>query len=276
MPKTDYMQIMRQARQAVTYEHPNTGSFLVGSDTGNQNDGIPVWGADQDSDSSTESYSGLDAANESTNDAAFGGQRGQDQGIYGSTTSSDSVFNGSGYDSGTVGAGYGVYDTPDPITEYNPIRPTNISVQTTKTRTTLLDKFNKRTSGRSLPQGKNAKAATAVKQLEKVLTLAEVSRFRPIIIDFLYHSTDYIDNAISAITKGHKEVEIWSSLEMVEIEMIVDMFTQMGTKSATAAKAVRTVAAYSTRLQVAVILIPRVYQTIVYTLTNGIDLRSAQ
>lgn len=136
-------------------------------------------------------------------------------------------------------------------------------------RVSYIDEVLQKTSTKA-PKSTIQKTITTVR---KVLTIAEVTKNRKDLVDLIIWSSDNLDNGISAITKGHRQVEIWSDLSYVDAEILADSFLQAGQKSEKAAAMVRKVMDIQKRIKVGVILAPRIYKSIIYTVLTGIDLR---
>lgn len=82
-----------------------------------------------------------------------------------------------------------------------------------------------------------------------------------------------MDVAISAVTKGHRDVVIWSSIEQKDAYIVVDMLQQEAQHSLKAAAAVEYIMRMRLRIKAGQILLPRVAATLVYIFTTGVSIR---
>lgn len=265
---------------------PGTGPGVIEIDDasfndGNENSGSDLYGTNESYDepaSITSPSSGrslqtsyYDLGNEQ---GAVGVQQDEDGGIYGEYSSSNGI-------------------TPDSGIRDIPIRNVNtgaypiISSVSGPTRTVKKKRVNTidkllGVAGNKLPRSKTTKktnAAPAQQSTQKVmrrfLTLIEVNDYRRGLINIVMWSSDHLDDGLTAITKGHRQVNIWSSMEWSDAEIIVDAFLEAGQKSEYWASAVRQVVEYSKKAQLLAIVTPKLYFTIMYLVTTGIDLRLA-
>jgi hypothetical protein len=101
----------------------------------------------------------------------------------------------------------------------------------------------------------------------------EAAKLKPKIIEFVTWTSDHLDEALTAITKGHEEIIIWSNLDETEIEIIADFLISRGKKSEQAAILVRNMAVFIERVQLSLIVIPRMYLTAKILFEKGISLK---
>lgn len=264
--KKDYLEHARSAAIERYRRLDGLETDNPSSNEGNANAGADVWPADAGHDSAIESAVG------SSGQAEFGSQGNfrpdqsdvglwepADPGEYGEGSSGDGTdgVNGEYYiPIRTVGA-----DSSQRV-ELRSL-PTR---RTVKRRSTIVDKVASTVSS-VIPT--TSKQKTVV---QKLLTVGEITHNRPILIKMLLWSSRHMDDGISAITRGHREVEIWSNIEYADAEILVDAFQEAGQKSLWVAERARQIVVLQSKLQAGVILVPRVYRTIVYMFTTGISI----
>lgn len=107
----------------------------------------------------------------------------------------------------------------------------------------------------------------------KKLNDTEAIKIRPKLIEFFKWSSDHLDEFIQATTKGHQSVEIWSTLEEEEIEILVDFLIQRGKTNPETAQLVRNMSVLMDRIKLAVIIVPRMYQTALTYINRGISIK---
>ena len=265
MTKEDFLKYARtssaNSRSAYQSERPEINYTSI--DVGDETTRYDVQRADEGYDGSIRESGGESEELRYTGSGAFRGEQRSDRTVQFSDGSGD----------GTVDE-YGGYDlpirniSPDTSQPYQSVQSGTTRV--TKKRTTLFDKAGKM-FGNKLPE--KAKKQVVTTTIRKLLTIAEVSKNREKLIHLLLVSSEHMDHGISAITKGHREVEIWSSLERVDCEILVDAYLSAGQKSERIAGMVRKTIEYSEKAQLGIILVPRVYRSIVYMITTGLDIR---
>ena len=234
---------------------------------GTSSTGSDVWGAVSSYDGSIESEYGSSQTEQSTDfgvaerEQSFNGSQSADYQRYSGgepewDTSGDGAFDSSGsIDIPIRNVGGDSYDIAE-----------SVPTRTTK-RVSPVDKVFGNIFGRQKapPQPK------AISVTRKLLTLAEVAKYRPGLIKLIMFSSDHMDDGISAITKGHRPVVIWSNIELPDAEILADSFLDAGQKSAYVAEKVRWVIEWEKKVQAGIILAPRVYKTIVYTVVTGLS-----
>jgi hypothetical protein len=114
---------------------------------------------------------------------------------------------------------------------------------------------------------------TQSKNGTRLLTSAKATQQRDVLCQFFLDCTDNMDVAISAVTKGHRDVVIWSSIEQKDAYIVVDMLQQEAQHSLKAAAAVEYIMRMRLRIKAGQILLPRVAATLVYIFTTGVSIR---
>lgn len=121
-------------------------------------------------------------------------------------------------------------------------------------------------SGNTLPKNK-------VLVVEKKLTDAEKLGYKEKLVEFFLWTSDHMDEAITATTRGHKPVEIWSSISKDEAELLADYMLNRAKSDPKMAKVVRQIVTFMDKIRVAVIILPRMYATAMYYLQEGFSIR---
>lgn len=176
-------------------------------------------------------------------------------------------FDGSGYDSPNVDGGYDLPIRNYSSVDYQPYQPVQQSGK--RTRVSFLDGLLKKGTDRQ----KSLPAQKAITATRRFITLAEVAKYKPGMIRLIMFSSDHMDDGITAITKGHQPVSIWSTIETPDAEILADAFLEAGQKSAAIAEKVRWVMEWEKKVKVGIILAPRIYRSIVYTVITGISVQ---
>jgi hypothetical protein len=113
------------------------------------------------------------------------------------------------------------------------------------------------------------RAASTGRKLSDV----EAARLRPKIIEYLLWQTEHMDQLLIAITAGHEPVEIWSTIDKTDCEIIAEFMVIRGRQDARAAQAVRYLSVFIDRLKLGMIILPRMYQTAILMFTRGMSLK---
>ena len=116
---------------------------------------------------------------------------------------------------------------------------------------------------------KTERAASSGRKLSDV----EAARLRPKLIEYLLWQTEHMDQLLIAITSGHQPVEIWSTMDKTDCEIIAEFMIVRGRQDAKAAQAVRYLSVFIDRLRLGMIILPRMYQTAILMFTRGISIR---
>jgi hypothetical protein len=106
----------------------------------------------------------------------------------------------------------------------------------------------------------------------KRLSDVEAARVRPKLIEYLLWQTEHMDQLIIATTKGHQPVEIWSTIDKTDAEIIADFMIARGRQDVRAAQAVRYLSVFIDRLKLGLIILPRAYQTVMTYFARGIGI----
>jgi hypothetical protein len=266
--KKDFLEYARQ-RAVATGEFGDSTPDYSPDTGGTESIGGSVLTADVSYDAPVEESISDAATIQRADEPDYGSEQGETRRDIGSDFSSD----GSTDSASTIDYPIRNYnpgsDYTYPTAARSPIRAV------TKRRTSFADRALDFVAGKTQSREQKIKAATAagVKVARKFLTIAEVSGNRGSLIKLVLWSSENLDAGISAITKGHAEVEIWSNIEYADAEILVDAALEMGQKSEKWATAVRQVIDYQKKIKVGVILAPRIYRSIVYTIVTGVDLR---
>ena len=108
----------------------------------------------------------------------------------------------------------------------------------------------------------------------KRLTDTEIIKLRPKMVEFLLWQSEHMDQFIIATTKGHDPaIEIWSNLTRDEAEILADYFISRGRLDSRAATFVRTASTIIDRLRLGVIILPRLYQTLLVYGDKGFSIK---
>lgn len=113
---------------------------------------------------------------------------------------------------------------------------------------------------------------TAKKTDGRRLTDAEVIKMRPKLIDYIIWQSEHLDDFISATTRGHLPVEIWSDLDKDDAEIIADFFISQGRVNDRAAVAVRYAATMMDKIKLGIIIGPRMYRTMITYIERGFSI----
>jgi len=106
----------------------------------------------------------------------------------------------------------------------------------------------------------------------KRISDAEGMKLRPKLIATILWTSEHADNFLEATTKGHEEVEIWSSIDETEAEILADFMIERGKQSEVVAGYVRRSIALYDQLKIVVIVAPRLYKTLLLYLKRGISI----
>lgn len=242
----------------------------------NENVSGSLWGANERDDQSDEISGGISEAAQYASGEFARQEQGNYTGIYGGDASSYGVTDTDGQSNSFDGNGG--YSSR----EYTEAIPGNIGYggatslaqpKIRRTRTSLVDNTIK-AIGNKLPHGKQKQQAVAASPVaRKLITLAEVSKYKPILVALILSTSESLDNGISAITRGHREIEIWSNLEYSDAVILADLFLDAGQKSIQIASQIRLVIEYQKKAKALIILVPRLYKSVMYTVLTGIDIR---
>lgn len=266
MSKDDFLKYARSSAASRVLQSQGFTGYSENNDGRNETAGINLYGSTESYDESN-GESDQDSGTIQYSDASsIGWEQESDRSVQ--------FRNGSGYGSFD---GIGNYDLPIRNVriddgEYNQRTESGIAGHTTKKRTTLFDKAGK-IFGNKLPPKDPIKKQIVTTTIRKVLTIAEVNKNREKLIHLMLLTSEHMDHAISAVTKGHHEIEIWSNLERIDCEILVDAYLAAGQKSARVAVMVRKTIEYSEKAQLGVILVPRIYKSIVYMVKTGISVQ---
>lgn len=107
----------------------------------------------------------------------------------------------------------------------------------------------------------------------KTLSDGEALRLRPKLIEYMIWQTEHMDQFIIATTVGHDpSIVIWSNLSVDEIEIIVDYLLSRAKFDARTASAVRYASVFLDRIKLGLIILPRVYYTVMAYVTRGLSI----
>lgn len=107
----------------------------------------------------------------------------------------------------------------------------------------------------------------------KTLSDGEALRLRPKLIEYMIWQTEHLDQFIIATTTGHDpSIVIWSDLSVDEIEIIVDYLLSRAKSDARTASAVRYASVFLDRIKLGLIILPRVYYTVMAYVTRGLSI----
>lgn len=238
----------------------NNSSDSIGNETVSTN----VWRTNEDDDLSITESVGTAEDIQRSSGFFTGQQQGLTGGTYGGDTGSYGLTDTTGYDDVEIrDSDRSTYQSSSTV--YKPVTRRTVTKRTTK-----FDKIVQKVTGNQLPSGKTNKVT---KQIGKVLTTGEITKYKTTLIQILLWSSENLDTGIVAITKGHKEIEIWSDISYVDAEILVDSVLDAGQKSQWVAQEVRLVIDHYKKAKALIIVVPRLYKTIMHVVTNGIDLR---
>lgn len=120
---------------------------------------------------------------------------------------------------------------------------------------------------------KKRKSAGAAKKGEsRKLTDTEAVRLRPKLIEFIIWQSEHLDDFISATTKGHAPIEIWSTIDRDDAEIIADFLISQAKVNDGAAVAVRYAATIMEKIKLGIIIGPRVYHTMMAYIERGFSI----
>ena len=121
--------------------------------------------------------------------------------------------------------------------------------------------------------GRQEEKKQTVKSASKVLSAAEASDIRPRLIEYLTWQSEHMDQFIIATTRGHDTtIVIWSDLDDAEIEIVADWLLNRARTDKATATAVRYAVTLLERIKVGIIILPRMYRTMMIYLQRGLDL----
>ncbi len=107
----------------------------------------------------------------------------------------------------------------------------------------------------------------------KTLTVLEVAKLRPKLIHAIEWQSEHADHFITATTKRHVAVVIWSDISMDDIEIIADFLLERGKSDVQTAIVVRAMAELLDKVKVGLVVLPRAWRTIAYYLQTGISIK---
>lgn len=117
------------------------------------------------------------------------------------------------------------------------------------------------------------KSKTSAKKSEqRTLTDAEVIKMRPKLIEYILWQSEHMDDFISATTRGHEAVEIWSNLDQDDAEIIADFLISRARVSVNAAIVVRTASGLMDKIKLGLIVGPRVFSTFRVYMERGFSI----
>ena len=121
---------------------------------------------------------------------------------------------------------------------------------------------------------KSASKSKKDKPKVKLLTEAEVRLKRQELIDVLLWSSEHMDQIIIATTRDHvKTLIIWSDLDREEAAILADFLLNRSRVDTRAAAAVRGLLELQNKIKLGTILLPRIYRTASYYLSQGFSIR---
>lgn len=119
---------------------------------------------------------------------------------------------------------------------------------------------------------KKSKSAATKKTTSRKLTDIEAIKMKPKLIEYIIWQSEHLDDFISATTKGHEVVEIWSNLDHDDAEIIADFLISRAKVNETAAIAVRFGAEMMDKIKLGIIIGPRVLSTMKVYLERGFSI----
>lgn len=114
--------------------------------------------------------------------------------------------------------------------------------------------------------------SVAKKTEQRTLTDAEVIKMRPKLIEYIIWQSEHMDDFISATTRGHETVEIWSNLDQDDAEIIADFLISRARVSVNTAVVVRTAAGLMDKIKLGLIIGPRVLSTFRIYMERGFSI----
>lgn len=121
-------------------------------------------------------------------------------------------------------------------------------------------------------QPKKKSSGTSKKVEGRKLTDAEVIKMRPKLIQLIVWQSEHLDEFISATTRGHAPVEIWSTLDYDDAEILADYLISRARVDERAAVAVRYAATIMDKIKLGIIVGPRLYQTMLTYFDRGFSI----
>lgn len=112
-----------------------------------------------------------------------------------------------------------------------------------------------------------------VKRVYKAFTAKEREERKSQLISAFVDLFELLDQAITATTKGHEDVVIWSDMDELEIAILIEPLLTSAMFSEKGAKRVMSIIESHQKLKVGLILAPRFYQTIVKYATLGFSVK---
>lgn len=150
---------------------------------------------------------------------------------------------------------------------YKPQQPASKSIwssvkDTAKQYSTVLKAEPKKPKSQSAPK----------KGESRKLTDSEAIKMRPKLIEFIEWQSEHLDDFISATTKGHMPVEVWSTLDRDDAEIIVDFLISQAKINDEAAVAVRFASTMMDKIKLGLVVGPRVYKTLMIYVQRGFSI----
>lgn len=106
----------------------------------------------------------------------------------------------------------------------------------------------------------------------KVLSDTEIKLKRDNLIRVLLIQSEHMDQAIQATTRGHREVTIWSTIDKKDAAVIADLMLQRAKIDPRMAEIVRQMVELELKMQAAIIITPRMYETVRTYIQRGFSI----
>lgn len=174
-------------------------------------------------------------------------------------------------ESGTAGSNGVGYSS---VNEYSERIATSTAGQQFKPVTQVKSKFKPYADAMRLALKSKEKSTDRTKPVShKVLTKQEVDSLRQKLIESLLWQSDHIDEFIVGTTKGHIPIIIWSDLDIKDATIIANFMLERAKSDKQMAYIVREMVSIKDKIQLALIVLPRVYRTLMVYLERGISIR---
>ena len=133
-------------------------------------------------------------------------------------------------------------------------------------RKSIIDRFiSKKLSGNQVTK--------KVVKPKKKISPVDAAKKKQHLTEAISYTTDRMDDFIIATTKGHKDIQIWSTMTDDEIEILADTWLQQAQVDTNAAASLEYFLSLYDRIKVGAIVITRAYRTLVYYFITGINIR---
>lgn len=115
------------------------------------------------------------------------------------------------------------------------------------------------------------KTSSSIKK--RPLTDAEALRLHPKLVDLFLWQSENADSFISATTRGHKPVHIWSTMSKRECEILANFFIRRAKVSIQAAIIVRNLTNIMEDIEAVAVVAPRTFYTVKTYIERGLSLK---